>query len=169
MSGWFQRFGHARVWPGLIVGAIPLDADDVGELAALGVQEVYNLCEDAEYGDDAARAAAGRERVAAALTGAGIAERRLPLRDYGRLPFDAIEQASGDVRSALGGGRTVYLHCRAGWQRSASIAAAVIALEEDLGIDNALLVLRNRKPTAEPLPHQRADLIAWQQRRNGAG
>ena len=55
----------------------------------------------------------------------------------------------------------MYLHCRAGWQRSATVAAAVIALREDLSLPQALAALRQRKPTAEPLPHQRADLLRW--------
>jgi protein-tyrosine phosphatase len=53
------------------------------------------------------------------------------------------------------------VHCRAGWQRSATVAAGVLALREGLPIEDALAVLRERKPTAEPLGHQRADLLAW--------
>ena len=40
------------------------------------------------------------------------------------------------------------------------MAAGVIALREGLPIEEALGVLRERKPTAEPLGHQRADLLA---------
>jgi Dual specificity phosphatase, catalytic domain len=161
MSRWFERFGHARIRPRLIVGAIPLDRDDVAELAALGVTAAYNLCEDAEYGDGGRRAAAARRRAAGALSAAGITERRLPLPDYGGLPPAAIEQASAEVRAALAEGQTVYLHCRAGWQRSAAMAAAVVALEDGLPVDAALEAVRRRKPTADPLPHQRNDLAAW--------
>jgi protein-tyrosine phosphatase len=62
---------------------------------------------------------------------------------------------------AMDEGRRVYLHCRAGWQRSAAVAAAVIALREELDIEEALDVLRERRPVAAPLEHQRADLLAW--------
>jgi hypothetical protein len=41
------------------------------------------------------------------------------------------------------------------------VAAAVIALREGLDIEQALEVVRERKPRAEPLEHQREDLVAW--------
>jgi predicted protein tyrosine phosphatase len=59
-----------------------------------------------------------------------------------------------------------YIHCRAGWQRSAAVAAGVIAVTEQLEIDQALAELNERKPTADPLPHQREDLRAWWQGRS---
>ena len=65
------------------------------------------------------------------------------------------------------GGRTVYLHCRAGWQRSAAVAAAVIAVREQVPLQHALARLRERRPEAEPLPHQRADLFTWWSQRAG--
>src|SRR5207248_2493797 len=54
-----------------------------------------------------------------------------------------------------------YLHCRAGWQRSAAVAAGVVALRDGLDIDEALDFVRRRKPSADPLPHQREDLRRW--------
>ncbi|MDX6668160.1 MAG: histidinol-phosphate aminotransferase [Solirubrobacteraceae bacterium] len=161
MSEWFERFGFGAVGDSLLTGAYPLDADDVAALAAAGVDEVYNLCEDVEYGDGE------RAAVAAALAAAGITERRLSLTDYGNLPAPALERATMEVCAALAVGRRVYLHCRAGWQRSAAVAAGVIALREGLTIGGALDRLRERRPAAEPLAHQTADLLAWWEGRGG--
>ena len=155
MSEWFSRFGFAQVADGLLSGAYPLDADDVERLAAERVAVAYNLCEEAEYEPGQ------REAVKEALTEAGIQERRLPIADYGRLSGESLDRAVDEVMTELEEGRRVYLHCRAGWQRSAAVAAAVIARREGIGLDRALAVLRERKPTSEPLPHQRADLITW--------
>ena len=155
MSDWFQRFGFATVAPGLLAGAYPTDQADVDTLADAGVQEIVNLCQDAEYHFGA------RAALEKALAARGIAEHRIELVDYGDLPEEALEQAVAEVMGRLDEGRQVYLHCRAGWQRSAAVAAAVIALREDLEIEEALDVLRERKPTSEPLEHQRADLLAW--------
>jgi protein-tyrosine phosphatase len=155
MSDWFERFGFAEVGDGLIVGAYPLDAEDVAEIASAGVDVVYNLVEDEEY------QAGARDTATAALDAAGVSERRLPLVDYGSVPETALDRAVDEVLGDLEAGRRVYLHCRAGWQRSATVAAGVLALREDLRIEDALAVLRERKPTAEPLGHQRADLLAW--------
>ncbi|HEY8866572.1 MAG TPA: dual specificity protein phosphatase family protein [Solirubrobacteraceae bacterium] len=159
MSAWFDRFGFAEVLSNLLVGAYPVDAEDVGRLTTVGVESTYNLCEDAEYGDG------GRPEAEAALAEAGIAERRLPLVDYGDLAAADLERAVTEVLAALGDGERVYLHCRAGWQRSAAVAAGVIALRERIGIEEALALLRERKPTAEPMPHQQAGLLAWFQAR----
>ena len=155
MSDWFGRFGFAEVGDGLLVGAYPLDAEDVARVAATGVNVVYNLVEDAEYRDGE------RDRVTAALEAAGVHERRLPLVDYGRLGLEELDRAVDEVVGDLEDGLRVYLHCRAGWQRSAAVAAGVIALREDIGIEQALGVLRRRKPSAEPLHHQLVDLLAW--------
>lgn len=155
MSDWFQDFGFAEVSAGLLVGAYPLDAVDVARIAAARADVVYNLCEDAEYSDPE------RGGLGAALAAAGLPERRLPLVDYAGLPRPALDRAVAEVVGELEEGRRVYLHCRAGWQRSAAVAAAVLALREGLEIERALDLLRLRKPTAEPLEHQREDLIAW--------
>jgi len=155
MSDWFGRFGFAEVGDGLLVGAYPLDAEDVTEIAGAGVDVVYNLVEDEEY------EAGERDAATAALAAAGVSERRLPLVDYGNVPEAALDRAVDEVLGDLEAGRRVYVHCRAGWQRSATVAAGVLALREGLPIEDALAVLRERKPTAEPLGHQRADLLAW--------
>jgi len=155
MSDWFGRFGFAEVGDGLLVGAYPLDAQDIARIAAGGVDVVYNLVEDEEYADGQ------RDAVTAALEAAGVRERRLPLIDYGGLAHADLDRAVAEVVEDLEDGRRVYLHCRAGWQRSATVAAGVIALREDIGIEEALGELRRRKPSAEPLHHQRQDLLAW--------
>ena len=155
MSQWFRSYGFAEVFDGLVVGAYPLDEDDVAALARVGIRRVLNLTEDIEYrpGDSVA--------VAAALAASGIEERRLSLPDYGGLPEPALEEAVRDLNQWLDEGARVYLHCRAGWQRSAAVAAAVLAVRQGVDIDEALARVQARKPTADPLPHQREDLRRW--------
>ena len=155
MSDWFERFGYAEVADGLLTGAYPLDAEDVGVLAQEGVSCVFNLCEDQEYAEGE------RDDVEAALAAAGITERRLGCVDYGNLLPGALEEATNAVLEWLEAGERVYLHCRAGWQRSAAVAAGVVARREGLDLDEALFTIRRRKPTAEPLDHQREDLRRW--------
>jgi protein-tyrosine phosphatase len=155
VSAWFERFGFAEIADGLIVGAYPLDAEDVQALTDAGVTCVFNLVEDEEY-SDGARAAAE-----AALAAAGIAERRLSVVDYGGLLPGQLERSTAAVLEWLAAGERVYLHCRAGWQRSAAVAAGVVALRDGVGLDAALESIRARKPSAEPLEHQRQDLEHW--------
>jgi atypical dual specificity phosphatase len=159
MSSWFEHFGFAQVGDGLVMGAYPQDADDVAALVADGITRVFNLVQDLEYDPGA------RDACVAALESAGIAERRVELVDYGSLSPDQIESAAQTVIAWLDEGERVYVHCRAGWQRSAAVVAAVVTLREDLDPRDALVRLRERKPTANPLPHQRTDLFEWWLRR----
>ena len=155
MSEWFERYGRAEVADGLVSGSLPADAQDVAALARDGVTCVLNLCEDIEY-EEGARAA-----VEAALRDAGIRERRVELVDYGGLMPGAIELAATSVAAWLDEGERVYVHCRAGWQRSATVAAAALALRDGIEPDEALAQIKRRKPSSEPLPHQLQDLRRW--------
>jgi atypical dual specificity phosphatase len=155
VSRWFEVYGFAEVADGLWAGAYPTDAEDVAEVAALGVDHVMNLCEDDEYEADE------RDVVEAELAEAGVEETRVCVVDYGALPRAELELAVESVVGWLEAGETAYLHCRAGWQRSATVAAGVIARREGVEPEEALRRLAERKPTADPLPHQRKDLLDW--------
>ena len=117
MSNWFRTYGFADVLDGLVIGAYPLDETDVSTLSWMGIKRVLNLTEDDEY------RRGERETVARALVSAGIEEYRLGLTDYGGLPAAALEEAVQEVNAWLDEGTVTYLHCRAGWQRSAAVAA----------------------------------------------
>jgi len=160
MSGWFEHFGFAEVGDGLVMGAYPQDADDVAALAAAGITRVFNLVQDVEYDPGA------RDACVAAIAEAGIDERRVELVDYGNLGVAQIEDATQTVLDWLEQGERVYVHCRAGWQRSAAVVAAIVTLREGVEPWQALEILRQRKPTANPLSHQRADLFDWWERRS---
>ena len=155
MSSWFRTYGFADVLDGLVIGAYPLDESDVNMLARIGVRRVLNLTEDEEY------RRGERDAVARALHAAGIEEHRLSFTDYGDLPPGGLEAAVGEINGWLDEGVCTYVHCRAGWQRSAAVAAAVIAVRERLDVDRAVDQVRERKPSADPLPHQREDLRRW--------
>jgi protein-tyrosine phosphatase len=155
VSRWFRSYGFADVYDDLFLGAYPLDSDDVGALSHVGVRRVFNLTEDTEY------RAGDREAVQRALSAAGIEERRLSLPDYGGLPAPALETAVHEINTWLDDGMRTYVHCRAGWQRSAAVAAGVVAVRTGRDIDDALDYVQQRKPSADPLPHQREDLRRW--------
>jgi protein-tyrosine phosphatase len=162
MSRWFRSYGFAEVANRLLVGAYPLDDEDVSLLARLHVDRVLNVVQDEEYPEGA------RQAVSRALTSAGIAEERLPMPDYGGLPSEQIDAAVGTVSAWLDQSETVYLHCRAGWQRSAALAAAVVATRDGVDLESAMGQVQTRKPSSDPLPHQREDLQRWWQARGGS-
>lgn len=160
MSNWFRSYGFADVFDGLVIGAYPLDRDDVAMLEWVGIERVLNLTEDGEY------PGGERDAVIAALAEAGIEEQRVELIDFGGLPPEALERAVSAVMSSLEQGKRTYLHCRAGWQRSAAVAAGVVALREGIDVDEALALVKERKPSSDPLPHQREDLRRWWEERS---
>lgn len=162
MSDWFERFGFAEVGDDLLMGAYPQDADDVAALREAGVTAVFNLVQDVEY-----QLKGGREACAAALAAAGIREERVEVVDYGNLLPGHIELAATTVARWLQEGDRVYVHCRAGMQRSAVVAAAVVALHEGIEPREALERVRRRNPQADPLAHQRRDLLRWWDARRG--
>jgi len=155
VSSWFVSYGFADVTRNLVIGAYPLDRRDVAMLANMGIQRVLNLVEGEEYRPGE------REAAEEALRAAGIDEHRMRLTDFGQLPPDELEAAVRTVCDWLDEGCRVYLHCRAGWQRSAAVAAGVVALREQVDIGPALEKVQLRKPSADPLPHQREDLARW--------
>ncbi len=158
---WFHTYGFGEILEGFMIGAFPIDASDVAMLQMMGVTRIVNLVEDGEYEPGA------REAVVEALREAGIEEQRISLVDFGGLPREQLQEAVDAVRDSLGRGEVVYAHCRAGWQRSAALAAGVVALERGLEIEDALQWVRQAKPSAEPLEHQREDLFAWWAGRSG--
>jgi predicted protein tyrosine phosphatase len=149
------------VHDGLFVGAYPTDYEDVQALEQHRIERVLNLVDDSEYRPGE------REEVGTGYLAAAIEERRRSLVDYGNLPGAALDGAVHDVLEWLDEGRRVYLHCRAGWQRSAAVAAGVVAIRDGVDVDEALRRIRSRKPTADPLPHQLEDLRRWWAARMG--
>ena len=155
MSQWFDSYGLAEVHRDLLVGAYPLDGRDVQVLRHFGVERVLNLVEDSEYRDGR------RPEVEAAYEVFSIQETRLSLVDFGHLPPERLEEAVSTVAGWVRDGDRVYVHCRAGWQRSAAVAAGAVAVLDEIDIRDALRRVQDRKPSADPLPHQRVDLIDW--------
>jgi protein-tyrosine phosphatase len=160
MSDWFEHFGFAEVADDLLIGAYPQDSGDVAALKDAGVTRVLNLVQDVEYDSG------GRDACVLALAEAGIEEHRIEVVDYGNLLPGHIEMATRTAGAWLDEGERVYVHCRAGMQRSATVAAALVMLRDGLELSDALDSIRGRKPSANPLSHQRQDLVRWWARRN---
>lgn len=156
MSDWFQTYGFATVDDGLVTGGYPLDAQDVAALVdGAGITRVLNLCQDTEYEPGE------RDAVSAAYAAHGIVEERIDVIDFGDVLPGALEQGVRVAVPWLQAGETVYIHCRAGWQRSATVAAGVLAVRHGIEPDAALGRIKRRKPSAQPLHHQLEGLWRW--------
>ena len=155
MSGWFEHFGFGQVGDELLIGAYPQDADDVAALVEAGVTRVFNLVQDVEYEGD------GREPRAPRRWRTPGSSRSASRSSTTATCCRATSSARcSTVRPWLADGECVYVHCRAGMQRSATVAAAVVALEEGVEPAEALRRVSERNPRANPLEHQRQDSCA---------
>jgi atypical dual specificity phosphatase len=144
------RLNYHRLGPTLLAGAMPFSREHVEALSGEGVTAVVNLCQEREYWDGE------RELVLAAYREHGIEEHHLPVIDGSTVPDEVLDAA---VR--LAGSNILYVHCRGGRERSATVAVAVIAHVEGLPVDHALEQAVQRRPVFKPLPWQVSALHAW--------
>lgn len=94
--------------PGLIIGARP-NAEDARALYELGVRAVVNTCE--EY--------AGPLKVYDELK---IDQLHIPTIDFTHPHIDDVENAVKFISQHVNNGNRVYVHCKAGRARSATVA-----------------------------------------------
>jgi len=141
---------------GLLAGRNPLTALDAEWLVARGVTHVLDLREPAEwapprFGQDALDALAGR-----------IDRRHIPVVDMGPPTPAQFDEAVAFLTETLGEpDALVYVHCRAGAERTAAILVAFHARRNRMGYDEALRDLQSRRPLLCPLPNQEAATRRW--------
>jgi atypical dual specificity phosphatase len=140
----------SRLSARLLGGRVPYLAEHVADLRDAGVTAVVNLCEDAEYW------AGERDAVAAAYAEAGIEEYHLPVSDGGTVPAAVLDEAVGIARDHV-----LYVHCRGGRERSATVAVAVVARTDGIAVDEALARVSERRPEFRPLPWQIDAVRRW--------
>lgn len=148
--GWnllLARVLHLRHWwdqidAGVYLGALPL-ARDVPQWAALGVSAVVNMCE--EY--------AGPE---AAYRHAGIEQLRLPTVDFTSPSLDQVQRGVAFMNDQLARGRGVYVHCKAGRARSATVVLCWLVATRGMSPEAAQAWIRTRRPHVHPRLARRA-------------
>ena len=123
-----ELFLISRSGPGqLAIMARPRGGDQLkGDLAGLadaGVSILVSLLTDEEMDE------LGLGREEAAATAAGLEFLRLPTPDLGIPETMSTRTMAGILRSRLGGGAGVAIHCWAGIGRSSTLAAAVLVYE----------------------------------------
>jgi protein tyrosine phosphatase (PTP) superfamily phosphohydrolase (DUF442 family) len=94
------------------------------------------------------------------LESLGIDFLHLPTPDAGDFTAGQVAQGVGWVEDQLARGRRVLVHCRAGKGRSILIAAAVLS-RRGVAPDEALALIRSRRPIVTPTPGQIARLRAF--------
>ncbi len=97
------------------------------------------------------------------LMAQGISAERKPITDFDDISLvQGLPDAVAAVQSMHAGGRSVYLHCTAGLNRSPTVAIAWLVAHQGLNLDAAWAQVSTRRSV---VPNRTA-LIHWQLRRN---
>jgi atypical dual specificity phosphatase len=143
-----------RIDPLVIVGAFPFRRD-VEELHDAGVRAVVNTCE--EYAGPVAQ----YERI-------GIQQLHIPTTDFTHPRLQDVQKAVEFVERHVAAGDAVYIHCKAGRARSATVAICWLMKYRGLTMDEAQQRLLEKRPhinprlTERPVVRQFAESIQQQ-------
>lgn len=135
------RVLHRRNWwdqvdPYVVLGALPLRSD-VKKLAELGVRGVINMCR--EY----------RGPVAAYAT-YGIEQLWLPTIDFNPPTLLDVERGVDFLERKTNRKETVYVHCKAGRARSATIVICWLVKHRGMSPEQAQEHLLHCRPHVNP-------------------
>jgi atypical dual specificity phosphatase len=130
-----RRLTRRRWWDwvddSLLLGALP-SAAHVDELQAAGIGAVINTCQEtcgpvAQY-----------QR-------SGIEQLHLPTVDFTPPRIEDIRRAVGFIHQQIGLGRKVYVHCKAGRGRSATVVMCYL-ISKGLTPEAAQALLKAKRP-----------------------
>jgi ADP-ribosyl-[dinitrogen reductase] hydrolase len=142
--------------PGILCGRNPLTSGDVNRLRDAGVRHVLDLREDSEW-DTPTRY--GREAIAA-MKWNGIERTSIEIVDEEALSAEQLDRA-WRLLSTVGDDPALYVHCRAGIERTGSVLGAFVARQEGIGLQEALDRLNDAGCKLKPLSHQVDAVRQW--------
>ncbi len=130
-----------RVDPQVIVGAYPFARDAQG-LYDAGVRAVVNTCEEYEGPQEE------YERL-------GIEQLRIPTTDFTHPRLEDVAAAVEFIQRHVDEGHTVYIHCKAGRARSATVALCWLMKYRAMTMDEGQAKLLEKRPHVNPRLTQR--------------
>jgi atypical dual specificity phosphatase len=142
LGRWLKvRHWWDQVEPGLWLGALPLRAD-VARLSDLGITGVINMCREYPGPKELYREA-------------GIEQLWLPTVDFQPPTLDDIRRGVAFIERQLSEGGQVYVHCKAGRARSATIVLCYLMAHAGLTAAQAQRRLLEVRPHVHPNLDQR--------------
>lgn len=134
----------------VVIGALPFESDVPG-LVELGIKAVVNTCY--EY-----------EGPVAAYMRNDIEQLHVPTVDFSHPSLDSIESAVDFMEEQTGRGNRVYVHCKAGRARSATVVACWLIKHYQMSADEAQALLLKVRPHVNPGISQRAVVRQFEQK-----
>jgi protein tyrosine phosphatase (PTP) superfamily phosphohydrolase (DUF442 family) len=150
-------FQYDRVAPRVWAGRNPLTALDVQALRREGITHILDLRQPEEW----APPRFGEEALLE-IERLGLVRRHLPITDMGAPLSSDLDEAVSFLEAVLAEPRTgVYVHCRAGMERTAAVLVAWWVKRHGCSYEAALAALREGRPILRPLPVQEAAVRNW--------
>ena len=136
----------------VLLGALP-SAGDAVKLRALGIGAVLNLCE--EY--------AGPEAAYASL---GLEQLRVRTVDFTAPTLEDIARGLAFMQRNIAAGKKVYVHCKAGRGRSATVVACYL-IGKGMTPAEAQGLLNAKRPQVLPGICERAVVLEFYRKNGG--
>ena len=133
----------------IVIGAMPF-ARDVPKIAEMGVTGVVNTCQ--EY--------AGPVKEYEKLK---IEQCRVPTIDFTHPTLESVQRSVEFIRSQVESGGRVYVHCKAGRARSATVVVCWL-IQQGMTKEAAQELLLKKRPHANPRIYQRPVVIEFEKR-----
>jgi ADP-ribosyl-[dinitrogen reductase] hydrolase len=141
----------------ILAGRQLLTARDIEKLAKRGITHILDLREPLEWAPPYYGIEALEE-----IDRLGLHRLHLPIRDQSAPTIEDLTLADQFLEAALADANNrVYVHCRAGMERTAAILIAYHARQNSISYETALDQLREGRPSLEPLPDQERIVRAW--------
>ena len=149
VRNWWDRIDDT-----LIVGALPFEKD-VDPLSAEGVTCVVNTC--AEY---AGPVEAYKQH--------DIVQLRVPTVDFTHPSLESVNQAVDFIQQHTQNGGTVYVHCKAGRARSATVAMCWLIRHRGMSPEQAQTLLLEKRPHINRFVYARPVVVEFYKQEQAA-
>lgn len=126
----------------VVLGAYPF-ARDVKQLSEIGIGAVVNTCQ--EY-----------QGPVTEYEKYGIQQLRIPTTDFTHPTLQSIERAVDFMERSIQQGKRVYVHCKAGRARSATVVACWLIKHRGMTADQAQAQMLQARSHVNPHIAQRA-------------
>jgi protein-tyrosine phosphatase len=141
----------------IMAGRNPLSAQDVAWMESQGITHILDLREAREW-----KPPKFGHIALEAIQQRGLHRLHLEVMDMNAPKAQTFKSACDFIEEALAQPETkVYVHCRAGMERTAAILIAYHAKTNGITYDEALHELKKGRPILEPLPAQEQAARRW--------
>lgn len=161
MSPWWNTIDSS-----LILGALPLQVKLEEMLKSIDAPAILSLVEDFEL--------QGLPFCLRPVSKDDWKYRQIPhlqlsLPDMKCLSNDQFDQGIEFIEEQKAKGRQIYVHCKAGRGRSASLVAAYYAEKYKLDVESALKKIRDKRPLSAPSKKQIQSIVNYFKNKKSPG